>query len=217
MRPPRFFGDPFFDELDLGGVEFCPIGVERDDAIVLVEFLGRAREVVEDCVGVLRDAGLSGLQEDVDDHRGVAMKLVAKELVVAHRTAGEEQDASFAVDDFDFRFALVVAGVAVIRRRFDAKLEDERARLAWFEVEGDGHHFAIGAQRDVLRGDRRAGPAFVLRAAAGEFDVDRLAGVAVGLQVAGDVECVVREARVGTTRSRSAMLRWAVAEPKPMA
>ena len=82
-----FFGDPFFDELDLGRVELRPIGIEGDDAIVLVELFGRAREVVEDRVRVLRDAGLSGLQEDVDDHRVVAVELVAQELVVAHRTA----------------------------------------------------------------------------------------------------------------------------------
>ena len=45
----------------------------------------------------------------------------------------------------------------------------------------------------MLGGDWRTGAAFVLRAAAGELDVDRLAGVAAGLQVAGDVERVVRE------------------------
>ena len=109
-----FFGDPFFDEVDLGRIELRPVGIERDDAIVLVQFFGRAGEMVEDCVGILRNAGLGSLQEDVDDHRGVAMQLIAKELVVAHRAAGEEQDASFAIDDFDFGFALVVARVAVV-------------------------------------------------------------------------------------------------------
>ena len=40
-------------------------------------------------------------------------------------------------------------------------------------------------------------PAGSWRAAAGELDVDRLAGVTVGLQIAGDVERVVREGAGG--------------------
>ena len=57
-----FFGDPFFDQFDLGCVELRPVGVEGDDAVVLVKFFGSAREVIEDRVGILRDASLSGLQ-----------------------------------------------------------------------------------------------------------------------------------------------------------
>ncbi len=192
-----FFRDPFFDEFDLGRIELGPIGVERDDAIVLVELFGRAREMVEDVVRVLRNAGLGGLQKHVDDHRGVAMELIAKELVVAHRSAGEKQDARFAIDDFNFGFAFVIAGVAVVGRGFDAQLEDKRARLAWLEVERDWNHFAVGPKRHALRGDRRAGAALVLRAAAGELDIDGLACVAVGLKVTGDVERIVWEGARG--------------------
>ena len=112
-----FFGDPFFEQLDLRGIELRPIGIERDDAIVLVKLLGRAGEVVENLVRVLRDAGLGRLQVDVDDHRLVAIQLIAQELVVAHRPAGEQQHAGFAIDDFDFGLALVVARVAVVGRR----------------------------------------------------------------------------------------------------
>src|SRR3954468_383158 len=45
----------------------------------------------------------------------------------------------------------------------------------------------------MFRGDRRACAALILRATASEFDVDRLAGVATGLQVTSDVERVVWE------------------------
>ena len=50
-----------------------------------------------------------------------------------------------------------------------------------------------GPSATRLRGDGRAAAGRVLRAAARELDFDRLAGVTVGLQIAGDVERVVRK------------------------
>ena len=73
-------------------------------------------KVVENFVRFLRDAGLGRLQQHVDRHRLVAVKLVAQILIVAHRAAGEQQHARLAVDDFDFGLALIVARIAVVGR-----------------------------------------------------------------------------------------------------
>ena len=58
-------------------------------------------EVVENLVRVLRDAGRGGLQQHVDDRVVVAAQLVAEELIFARRTAGDQQHAILAIDDFD--------------------------------------------------------------------------------------------------------------------
>ena len=87
----------------------------------------------------------------------------------------------------------IVARVSVIGRGLDAKLKHERAGLAWLDIEGYGTISPSGPKRDPLRGDGRSAAGRVLRATSRELNFHRLAGIAVGLQIAGDVERVVRK------------------------
>ena len=72
-------------------------------------------------------------------------------------------------------------------------MKHERTRLARFDIERDGRHFAFSPERNPLRRDRRTAAGRVLRASASEFNFDRLTGVTIGLQIAGDVQRVVRK------------------------
>ena len=114
-EPAPLVADPFFQKLDLRGVERLPVRVEPHDAIVVVHLVARGGEVVEDGIGLLRDAGPGRLQQHVDRARWVAKELIAKEVVFAHRSAGQQQDAILAADRLDVGLALVVGRISVAR------------------------------------------------------------------------------------------------------
>ena len=60
-----FLGDPRLKQLHLLRVEQAPVGIETYDAVIGVELFFGVREIVEDFVGVLRDARQRRLQQNV--------------------------------------------------------------------------------------------------------------------------------------------------------
>ena len=154
------FADPFFQQFQLRRAEGLPVRVEGHDAIVVVHFLARGGEVVEDFLGLLRDARLARLQQHVDRRRVIAEELVAEEVVVAHRPAGQQQDVVLAADDLDVGLARVVGQVSVARRGLDAETQGPPAGGVRGQLELDRQHFAVGPQGNLPGLDHVAGAAF---------------------------------------------------------
>jgi len=186
-QPAGLVGHPLFEVLDLQQVQQSPIGIESHDAIVLKQILRGFRKLEQQLVRFLRDALHPRLQPDVRGDVLVAIQHVPQELVLAGRTARDQQHACFAIHDFDVRCLEVVARIAVGRGVLDRQLIRAAADFVRRDLELDGHNLAFAAQfhavllLDGLRlfavrhaGRRRA-----------ETDFDRAAGHAVGLHVAG--------------------------------
>src|SRR6185437_4642080 len=197
----RLVADPALDKFLLRRRQHAPIGIESHDRIVGEQLLAGFGKLLQDRVGVLRDALGAGLQQHVDDHVLVAAQLVAQELVLARGTAREQQDLGFAIDDFDVDFLLIVALVAILRRRPDFQTQRAAADLVGDQFELDRHDLAVAAQNNLLYaladalfvGRRGAGP----RAARKQLDANRLAGQTLGLQITGGHVAI---ARIGAGR-----------------
>ena len=159
-QPAALLSDPFFQQLDLAGLQQFPIGVEGHDAIVIEHFPPRGGEVVENLLRLLRHAGLARLQQHVDRRVAIAVKLVAEELVFPHRPVGQQQDVGLAIDDFDVGLADVVGRVGVALGRFDLQAQGAAAGGAGHEIELHRQHFAVAAEGDLLawRSPRRRPP-----------------------------------------------------------
>ncbi len=142
------FGHPTFQQIDLHRIEQLPVGVYGHDAIVLEHFQGRGREVRENLIGFLRHTRSPALEQHVDGRRTIAKQHGAKEAVIPRGSAGEQQHAVLAIDNFHVDLAKVVFGVTVSIGSREAEAQCAAARLVGRQLELDRQHLAVGAEGD---------------------------------------------------------------------
>ena len=156
-----FLADPPLEQVDPRvasgriGIQIEPIGIEGHDRVVLRQFLHRGRKMIQNRMRVLRNRSVGRLQNHIHDRIVIAAQLIAEKLVLARRTARQEQHAILAIDDFHVGVAHQVGGlllrIAIAGRELDPQLDRAPPRLLDpGELEFDSLFLAVGGEDDRL-------------------------------------------------------------------
>ena len=195
-QPARLVRHPSLQGGDLQFIQPQPVGIERDDRVVLEELHRRRRESVEHVAGLLSHAFFARLQQDIDRRVVlVAKQHVAEILVFPCRSPGNQQHAGPSSHHVHARRLAVVARFDVLLRRLDLQRVLTRSHVGGRHLEADRHDLTVGGQshgplflQHLLRAGIRVGG----HGSGGQFDVDEASLQAEGRQVARDGELVAR-------------------------